>query len=221
MSIETRFEGNRITVAVSDTGIGIDPSQHDRIFERFVQVDGSTSREFAGTGLGLSLAKELVELHGGQMHLDSELGQGSRFWFELPLMAIEETPVEAAPQSADISRGRAASPICDPSRGRSRLRPRRAKRLRLPRLASTRSWSSTTARRCAPCWETSCARSTMLCSARDGQEGWEAAQRERPDVIISDVMMPHVDGREFCRRVKEDAVDWRRSPSSCSPPRPR
>src|SRR5262249_25007125 len=81
--VETYLADDRAWVAVTDSGIGIDASQCERIFERFVQVDGSASREFSGTGLGLSLVKGLVELHGGGIYVKSEPGQGSRFWFDL------------------------------------------------------------------------------------------------------------------------------------------
>ena len=79
--VETRVNGDRVKVAVSDSGIGIDSRSTSRMFERFVQVDGSSSREFTGTGLGLSLVKGLVELHGGTIQLRQRIGQrldGSR-----------------------------------------------------------------------------------------------------------------------------------------------
>lgn len=71
--------------AVSDTGIGIAPEQFEKIFERFVQADGSSRRSFGGAGLGLSVAKELIEAMGGAIYLDSELGRGSCFCLVVPL----------------------------------------------------------------------------------------------------------------------------------------
>ena len=96
--VETHAAEDRVWVSITDTGIGIDESQCERIFERFVQVDGSSSREFSGTGLGLSLVKGLVELHGGQIYVKSELGKGSKFWFDLPLRPVSASP---APQASD------------------------------------------------------------------------------------------------------------------------
>lgn len=73
-----------IEVSIADTGIGIPKEKHDRIFESFEQGDGSTAREYGGTGLGLAVSRQLVELHGGKIRVDSEPGRGSTFSFTLP-----------------------------------------------------------------------------------------------------------------------------------------
>jgi len=75
----------RMKIQVEDTGIGIPAKALDRVFEKFTQVDASTSRRHGGTGLGLAIAKQLVELMGGQIHATSRVGSGSTFWFELTL----------------------------------------------------------------------------------------------------------------------------------------
>jgi len=77
--------GAMAEISVLDTGIGIEPAAHQRIFEEFQQASDKISRNYGGTGLGLSIARKLVELQGGQMGLESEPGKGSRFWFTLPL----------------------------------------------------------------------------------------------------------------------------------------
>jgi signal transduction histidine kinase len=74
-------------VEVGDTGIGISSEHHDLVFREFAQVDASASRQHHGTGLGLTIALKLVELHGGRIWLESELGQGSRFYFTIPYVA--------------------------------------------------------------------------------------------------------------------------------------
>jgi signal transduction histidine kinase len=73
-----------LIVEVGDTGIGIATENHDLIFREFAQVDASPSRPHHGTGLGLTIARKLVELHGGRIWLESELGSGSRFFFAIP-----------------------------------------------------------------------------------------------------------------------------------------
>jgi signal transduction histidine kinase len=74
-----------LMVEVGDTGKGISRNNHELIFREFAQVDASPSRPHHGTGLGLAIARKFVELHGGRIWVESELGKGSRFFFTLPL----------------------------------------------------------------------------------------------------------------------------------------
>jgi two-component system sensor histidine kinase/response regulator len=82
--------GSVLHFTVSDTGIGIAPEKLEKIFESFSQADTSTTREYGGTGLGLTISKRLIELIGGRIWIQSELGQGSHFHFTLPLLVAEE-----------------------------------------------------------------------------------------------------------------------------------
>ena len=76
--------GEMAKICVKDTGVGIQESDHEKIFEEFCQGNGSIERTYGGAGLGLSVAKKIVELHGGRIWVDSILGKGSEFYFTLP-----------------------------------------------------------------------------------------------------------------------------------------
>jgi len=95
---ETIAGERKLLFEVRDTGIGIAPEQLVRLFKPFTQADTSTTRRFGGTGLGLAISRQIVELMGGRMEVDSRLGEGSVFWFELPLnLAGAEDQVSPAP----------------------------------------------------------------------------------------------------------------------------
>jgi signal transduction histidine kinase len=83
----TFYKNKNFASYVKDTGIGIDKSKQDIIFNRFVQADKTIQANYGGTGLGLSICKGLVELMGGSIWLDSEVGKGSTFFFTIPLQA--------------------------------------------------------------------------------------------------------------------------------------
>ncbi|MBW8304824.1 MAG: response regulator, partial [Brevundimonas sp.] len=93
--------GDRIAFRVSDTGVGFDREQRSRIFRRFQQADGSITRRYGGTGLGLAISTALVELMGGALDCESTPGEGSTFWFDIPLPRVAAAPATAsAPQAA-------------------------------------------------------------------------------------------------------------------------
>jgi CheY-like chemotaxis protein/HPt (histidine-containing phosphotransfer) domain-containing protein len=88
---------------VTDTGIGLSPEQTATLFTAFAQAESSTARRFGGTGLGLSICRRLVEMMGGQIGVESELGTGCSFWFELPLAPAAEQPAPPPPDLEGLS----------------------------------------------------------------------------------------------------------------------
>ncbi|MBI4843705.1 MAG: PAS domain-containing sensor histidine kinase, partial [Nitrospirae bacterium] len=78
-------DGNFVEISVEDTGIGIASEDMEKLFQPFQQIESHLTKKFEGTGLGLSLCKQFVELHGGKIWVESEVGKGSRFVFTLPV----------------------------------------------------------------------------------------------------------------------------------------
>jgi PAS domain S-box-containing protein len=91
ITIHAAVENRKMQISVIDTGIGISHDDQKKLFKPFSQIDSSTSRKYAGTGLGLALVKDIVELHGGRIWVESEVGEGSNFTFEIPIDKVART----------------------------------------------------------------------------------------------------------------------------------
>jgi len=85
VKVEAAVSNESFLISVTDTGIGLSEGDQEKIFKEFQQADGSITRNQGGTGLGLSISKKIVEMHGGQIGVESALGKGARFWFKLPI----------------------------------------------------------------------------------------------------------------------------------------
>lgn len=189
-----------VSISVSDTGIGIPSDQLDKVFDRFYQVDASQTREHEGSGIGLALVKELVELHHGMIQVQSEAGKGTTFTVQLHLgrghLKDEEIVVaeEPARREVDASSGGAIheSPLQDEPPERDT-----GKSLPLVLIVEDNADVRAYIKSClVPAYQ--------VTEARDGEEGIQKAQESIPDLIISDVMMPKKDGYEVCRTLKLD-----------------
>lgn len=196
--IGTRRAGAAFEIEVRDSGIGIDPSLLPTIFDRFRQADASSTRRQGGLGLGLTLARQLVELHGGRLHARSEgRGRGAAFVIELPssrLVGVERNAPSPAPASPahpqrHLLAGKQAVIVEDDPDGREILqfilREHGVQVCAFDRSLSAYSYLS------------------------------EQAPQGRPDVLISDIAMPDEDGYGFLRRwrAQEARQGWRRLPA--------
>ena len=103
VSVSAEVREELLAITVSDTGIGIPREKYESIFKSFEQADGSNIRKYGGTGLGLSITRQLVELHGGQIWLESEPGKGSNFTFTIPLSKEEAQTTELLNESSQIT----------------------------------------------------------------------------------------------------------------------
>jgi PAS domain S-box-containing protein len=175
-----------IRFEIVDTGPGIDPAACAKLFEKFTQADESIARRFGGTGLGLTISKELVELMGGEMGVDSTVGRGSRFWFTLELPRIAAAP-------AEIVRG--APPIEPADGGGKRI-------LVADDNSINQLVTSTLLRRAGYTVDT----------AANGQEAADAAEQRRYDLILMDVHMPVMTGPQAVQRIRAVAGEMGKAP---------
>jgi signal transduction histidine kinase/CheY-like chemotaxis protein len=183
-------------ITVSDTGIGIAPAEQDRIFQEFHQVDSTTTRQFEGTGLGLALTRRLVELHGGRIWVESILGQGSRFHFNLPLRAgvqVTEPGLDPADNLLDVI---GEADFSDTVFASSAREPNDRERIVLvieddPNAASIL------------CLYLSRGQYRPVV-ARSGHDALDLARTLEPVAITLDVLLPDADGWQVLEQLKQD-----------------
>jgi signal transduction histidine kinase/DNA-binding response OmpR family regulator/streptogramin lyase len=188
-------------ISVSDTGTGIPQDKLEKIFERFYQVDSSSTRAHSGTGIGLSLTKELVELHRGHIHVTSKEGEGSTFFVCLPLGKEKYTPdeiVEAA-AAGEVVDNRPQYAVAEETEEPVQ-RPEASSGPPSAPLVLIVEDNADLRRYIREYLEDS----YNVAEANDGIQGMERAFSSIPDLIITDIMMPRMDGLELCRRLKND-----------------
>ncbi|CAN7497857.1 ATP-binding protein [Pseudomonas brassicacearum] len=207
----TALDGERFEFAVQDSGIGIAPDKLPLLFQRFSQIDNSATRHYSGTGIGLALVKDLVELMGGEVGVNSEPGQGSCFFVRLPLGAEQNTvPTEvsnmferSSPSTAStteqrhlrfddgrlgIRNDRAPMEEADEQHPEHALR---SKVLVVDDSPEMLGYLSELLRD-----------DYSVATATDGEQAWALLQRRPIDVVVSDVMMPKLDGFGLTGRIK-------------------
>jgi len=189
---------NILTITVKDSGKGIPPESLERIFDRFYQVESSARKEGGGTGIGLSLAREMARLMHGDIKVESEICQGSRFMLHIPLgknhlsddeysllktdpwmysvrnLSLEESETVASENEEKVSMEKPLILVVEDNRD--------------IRIQLADHFSN----------------NFILMEAVDGVAGEKKATQFIPDLIITDIMMPRMDGTELCHRLKND-----------------
>jgi signal transduction histidine kinase/DNA-binding response OmpR family regulator len=192
-----------LQILVQDTGIGIPAGQLPRIFDRFYQADSSLTRHYEGTGIGLALVRELIDLHGGRVEVQSQEGRGSTFSLQIPYTLAEATATEQ---------------VILAETGRQTEMPVAAEHAPVALAGGESLAAALLNKKASPCQILVVEDNTDLRrfiaaylserfgvkQAEDGLDGYQKAVELLPDVIISDIMMPGLDGVSMCRKLKED-----------------
>jgi signal transduction histidine kinase/CheY-like chemotaxis protein len=220
ITIRVRAANGRAELSVRDTGVGIPRHELPRLFERFHRIAGQKGRSYEGSGIGLALVQELVKLHGGAILVESEVGRGTNFVIRIPFgtghlpkehietdRSLAPTPIRADAyveealhwlaeeetfRDESLSQADASGDL-SPIREGTRIL-----------LADDNADMRGYVRRLL-------ARSCEVQTVADGQEALAAIQARRPDLVLTDVMMPHLDGFGLLRALRENP-DWREIP---------
>jgi signal transduction histidine kinase len=161
---------------VLDTGIGIDPEQHLHIFKRFNQAGENTQKRYGGNGLGLAITQRLVQLLDGQIGFESTLGEGSVFWFELPLEAVQSSPVDAQDDTQES--------ISQVSFGFLVVDDHQLNRLLVTQVLR-KYWPQ-----------------ARITEAESGAKALTVLSQEAVDLVLMDMVMPGMDGIEATQAIR-------------------
>ena len=176
ITIRTRERGAACEIEVRDTGMGLAPEFLPYVFDRFRQADGSTTREYGGLGLGLSIVKDLTELHGGSVHVSSEgIGRGASFTIQLPALVGPTPAIDPADEDVDprLLAGTHVLAVDDNTDA-----------LDVVTIALT-------------------AAGATVHTVTNGIEAIQEWEREPADVLVCDLAMPQIDGFDLLHRIRE------------------
>ena len=174
IKLSAKHENDQVVVTVQDNGAGIPPDKIDSIFDMFMQVDRSSERSQGGLGIGLTLVKRLVEMHGGSIEARSEgVGLGSEFIVRLPVISKLAVTEAVADDGAELSTGRRVLIVDDNHDSADSL-------AMLLEITGNKTFQ-----------------------AHDGLEALDAVEKHHPEVVLLDIGLPKLDGHEVCRRIRE------------------
>jgi CheY-like chemotaxis protein len=172
--VRTERRGDEAVVTVEDNGTGIPPDKLESIFEMFTQVDGSLERRQGGLGIGLTLVRRLVQMHGGSVEARSGgEGQGSQFLVRLPVLEARAGAAVEPAAAAEPPRAQRILVVDDNEDSATSL-------AMLLKIAGNQTFI-----------------------AHDGAAAFEAVERHRPEVVLLDIGLPGLNGYEVCRRIRE------------------
>lgn len=184
----------RLIISISDTGIGISPTKLGEVFNRFYQVDSSSTRMVDGSGVGLALSKELVEVHKGSLTVTSVLEKGSEFKFEIPINKEKYITNELVIE--DIGYNSIKPDFIKPENEANKdFNKEKELVLIVEDNKEMQSFISGILKR-----------KYNVISALNGSDAFNLALNEMPDIIVSDYMMPKMNGLELCEKIKNNEI---------------
>jgi CheY-like chemotaxis protein/nitrogen-specific signal transduction histidine kinase len=183
-SLFSQIKPSSIRIAVSDTGIGIAPENLKKLFKPFIQIDSALNRQFPGTGLGLSLVKRMVELHGGKVGVTSEVGVGSCFTINLP---YQDLPIQSPESVSEV-----------PVSSEEKYTAKFTETSHLILLAEDDEVNISSISNYLE------AKGYRIVLAKNGQEAINLAKSNIPNLILMDIQMPEIDGLEAIKQIRCD-----------------
>lgn len=189
LKIEPR-SGTEVKIIVADTGVGMEPAIKDKIFDRFYQAGSQESVLNQGSGIGLSITKEFVRLHGGSISVESEPGKGSVFTVVLPC-----TPYTSIQEAAKLT----AQPVnitvpAEASKPHSEIPE--SEKLTILIIEDNEDFRSYLKENLDVYYK--------IIEASNGKEGWQKVLSAHPQIVVSDISMPYMDGIALCQKMKSD-----------------